>query len=69
MEYLLKISFSKTNSTYYSKALKLAKRFSSFAEDDNINTITLNKEELNEKSNDLRKLIDIISNWKSTQNC
>ncbi len=67
---LIQIRFAKSNSKNYGKAISIANQFNNYrpiSENNDLNTIKIEKEELQEKNTFLQELWDIICNWKSTE--
>jgi len=56
-ESVLKIIFNKSTSSQYETAIKLAKKFSDFNQDNKLNTININTEELNKKYYEIRECL------------
>jgi len=64
------VRFGKQISSYYKRAVGIAKRFDHFTgyeKSNPHNEIVTSLEELSAKSKDSQKLVEIISGWKSTE--
>lgn len=70
MAFELKITFGKSSSQYYKKALKYAGVFTGFlpiSEDNPANVVVVDGEELKRKSKKFEALWYVINNWKTTE--